>query len=71
MKSESLIRILAGTMVLAGLVLSQFVSAWWLVLPAFVALNLIQSALTGICPPEKLFRKLGWVRDCEGGCCGR
>jgi hypothetical protein len=68
MKSESLIRILAGTVVLTGVALGHFVSSWWLLLPVFAACNLIQSAFTGFCPPEILFRKLGIVKD--GETCG-
>ncbi len=59
MNTESYIRILAGTVVLTGLALGHFVNAWWLLLSAFAALNLIQSAFTGFCPPEILLRKLG------------
>jgi hypothetical protein len=59
MKMENAIRILAGTMVLISLSLGHWVSEWWLLLGAFVGVNLIQSALTGFCPAELIFRKLG------------
>ncbi len=59
MNLESAIRILAGTLVLASVVLSRLVSPWWLLLAAFVGLNLIQSALTGFCPAELILKKLG------------
>jgi hypothetical protein len=65
MKPEAFIRILAGTFVLTGVLLSVLVSPWWLLLPAFAALNLIQSAFTGFCPPTLLLEKLGWI-DAEG-----
>ena len=61
MKTESLIRLLAGMMVLIGTVLALVVSPWWLLLPAFAGLNLIQSVFTGFCPPTLILRKLGWV----------
>lgn len=61
MKTESFVRILAGSMVLLGSVLAWRVSPWWLLLPAFVGANLLQSAFTGFCPPTLLLRKLGWV----------
>ncbi len=61
MKIDELIRLLAGTMTLLGVLLTHFVSPWWLLLPAFVGLNLIQSVFTGFCPPSLLLRKLGWV----------
>jgi len=61
MTSESLVRILAGSFVLAGLALAVLVSRWWLLLPAFVGANLVQSALTGFCPPTLVLAKLGWL----------
>lgn len=61
MKTESLIRLLAGTMVLLGTALAILVSPWWLLLPAFAGLNLIQSVFTGFCPPLLLLRRLGWI----------
>lgn len=61
MKTESFIRILAGSMSLLGLALAHWANPWWLLLPTFVALNLFQSAFTGFCPPTLLLEKLGWV----------
>lgn len=69
MKLENAIRILAGTMVLLSLALAHWVSEWWLLLGAFVGFNLIQSALTGFCPAETVFKKLGVGRT-GGSCCG-
>lgn len=63
MKPDSFIRILAGCMVLLSVALAHFVSPWWLLLTCFVAVNLIQSAFTGFCPPEWLARKAGWVKS--------
>ena len=63
MKMESLIRILAGSMVLLSVALAHFVSPWWLLLTCFVGLNLSQSAFTGFCPAEAVFRKLGWGQE--------
>lgn len=59
MKLESAIRILAGTMVLISLSLGHWVHEAWLLLGAFVGVNLIQSAFTGLCPAEHILRKLG------------
>jgi len=61
MKTENLIRILAGSMTLLSVALAHFVSPWWLLLTCFVGLNLVQSAFTGFCPPTLVLRKLGWV----------
>lgn len=65
MTQENGIRILAGSMVLISLALGFFISQWWYLLTAFVGLNLIQSAFTGFCPPQKILAKLGFK---EGAC---
>jgi hypothetical protein len=49
----------AGTLVLLSAVLAYYVSPAWLLLTAFVGLNLLQSAYTGFCPAAIVFRKLG------------
>ena len=69
MTVENAIRILAGTLVLVSLALAHWVNEWWLLLGAFVGFNLIQSALTGFCPAEIIFRKLG-VGSGSPKCCG-
>ena len=63
MKIDNLIRVLAGSMTLLSVALVQFVSPWWLLLTCFVGVNLIQSAVTGFCPPSLVLRKLGWLGD--------
>lgn len=63
MKTESLVRLLAGSVVLLGVALGHFVSPWWLLLACFAAVNLIQSAFTGFCPPTLLLTRLGWVDE--------
>ena len=65
MKSENFIRILAGSMTLVSVALVYFVNPWWLLLTGFVGVNLIQSALTGFCPPTIVLTKLGWL-DANG-----
>lgn len=69
MKTDSFIRILAGTFVLLSVALAHFVSPWWLLFTCFIGLNLIQSAFTGFCPPTFVLDKLGYVR--EDGTIGR
>ncbi len=49
----------AGFVVLLGLILSQVISPWWLLLSAFAALNMLQAAFTKFCPAAIIFRKLG------------
>ena len=59
MKLESIIRMFAGTMILAGLALARFHHPYWLGLTAFVGINLLQSAFTNFCPLEIVLKKLG------------
>lgn len=54
----------AGVMILVSLALAHFFSPWWLLLTAFVGLNLLQSAFTGFCPAAKLFTRLGVPSGC-------
>jgi hypothetical protein len=49
----------AGLVVLASLALAQLLSPMWLLLTAFVGLNLIQASFTGFCPAAMIFKRLG------------
>ena len=49
----------AGLVVLASLGLAQLLSPMWLLLTAFVGLNLIQASFTGFCPAAMIFKRLG------------
>jgi hypothetical protein len=64
MTIERGVRLLAGTMVLLSLALSEWVSHYWLFLTLFVGLNLFQSALTTWCPAEYILKAIGLS---EGG----
>ena len=59
MKVENGVRLMAGMMILISVLLVIIVSKWWLLLTAFVGLNLIQSVFTGFCPAANILRKLG------------
>ena len=50
---------LAGTMVLASVVLGWLVNPYWLLLAGFVGANMLQAAFTGFCPAASIFAKLG------------
>jgi Inner membrane protein YgaP-like, transmembrane domain len=50
---------LAGSLVLISLVLGWLISPYWLLLAAFVGVNMFQSAFTGFCPAAIIFSKLG------------
>ena len=49
----------AGVMILASAALVYFVSPWWLLLTAFVGLNLVQASVTGFCPAAIVMKNLG------------
>ena len=57
----------AGTMVLVGLGLAQWFSPWWLLLTAFVGLNLLQASFTGFCPLASVLRRMGVRAGCAFG----
>lgn len=59
MTVDRAVMIFAGCVVLVSVLLVATVSAWWLLLTAFVGLNLIQAAFTGFCPAAIVFRKMG------------
>ena len=59
MSIDQAVQIFAGFMILVSLVLAYYVSNWWVLLTIVVALNLIQSAFTGICPAAAVFKRLG------------
>ena len=54
----------AGSMILLSAVLAYWVSPLWLLLTAFVGLNLLQSAFTGFCPLASLLRWAGLAPGC-------
>ncbi len=54
----------AGTMVLFSVVLTAWVSPYFMWFTVFIGVNLLQSALTGFCPAASIFRKLGIKPGC-------
>jgi hypothetical protein len=65
MTVERAVRLIAGVMVLLSLALAHLFSPWWLLLTAFVGLNLLQSAFTNWCPAMSILRALG-LKDSAG-----
>jgi len=63
MSVEHMIRILAGTLILASLVLGLTTSPYWFILTGFVGLNLVQSAFTKFCPAEMILKRVVGGRD--------
>jgi hypothetical protein len=58
MTIDRIVLAFAGGMILLSLALSIF-TPWWLLLAAFVGINLFQSAFTGFCPLAIFLKKLG------------
>ena len=63
MSIERVIVAFSGIAILLSLVLSYFVSPYWLAVAAIIGLNLSQSAFTGFCPFEYVLRKAGMDPD--------
>jgi len=53
------VMLLAGSLILISLVLAWQVNDLWLLLAAFVGLNLFQTSFTGFCPAAMILRKFG------------
>lgn len=54
----------AGLMILISAALAYFISPMWLLLTAFIGVNLLQASVTGFCPVAKLFARLGLPAGC-------
>jgi hypothetical protein len=76
MKTELIIRGLAGSVILVSLGLAQLHSAHWLWLTALVGVNLLQSSFSNCCPAEIVLKKFESRKVKQGDhtsscCCGR
>lgn len=54
----------AGLMILGSLALGHWVSPYWLLLTAFVGLNMLQASFTGFCPAAMILKKIGVKSGC-------
>ena len=61
MSIDRIVLAFAGAMVTLSLILSYFVSPYWLILAGFVGLNMLQAAFTGFCPLAMILKKLGYL----------
>jgi hypothetical protein len=59
MSLDKMVLAFAGVMTLLSVVLTVYVSPYFLWFTVFIGLNLLQSAFTGFCPAAMIFRKLG------------
>ncbi|WP_407660172.1 DUF2892 domain-containing protein [Marinifilum fragile] len=55
---ERIIRAIAGTLILVSILLAVYVNIYWLLLTAFVGLNLLQSSITKWCLMDDILRKV-------------
>ena len=58
------VMLFAGFMVLLSVVLTTYVSGYFVWFTVFIGLNLIQSSFTGFCPAARVFRALGAKKGC-------
>jgi hypothetical protein len=58
MCKERVIFLMAGALVTLGATLGALVNPWWLLLSAFVGVNMLQASVTGFCPLTKLLNAL-------------
>jgi hypothetical protein len=65
MSRERLIRLIAGTFILASLALGLLHSPYWFLFTGFVGLNLFQSALTKWCLMDDILRKANVKSEAE------
>ncbi|MBL9013736.1 MAG: DUF2892 domain-containing protein [Myxococcales bacterium] len=63
MSIDRIVLVFAAVVILTGTALAATVSPWFLVMPAFVGLNLLQAQFTGFCPLAKVLGACG----CERG----
>lgn len=64
MRIDNAVLALAGTMVLASVLLTWLVTPYGLLLAAFVGANLLQASVTGLCPAAAVFKRLGLRPGC-------
>jgi len=59
MNIDKLVFRVAGIMITTGVVLAYAHHIAWLILPAFVGLNLLQASFTGFCPLASIAKRFG------------
>jgi fatty acid desaturase len=59
MSIDRMVFAFAGAMILLSLALSYLFTPYWLLLAAFVGLNILQGAFTGFCPLALILKKFG------------
>ncbi len=62
MSIDRIVLVFAAAVILTGTLLAVTVSQWFLVMPAFVGLNLLQAQFTRFCPLAKILAGVGCQR---------
>ena len=63
---ERIVFRVAGILILLGLALGYYISLSWLLLSAFVGVNMLQASFTGFCPLTKILIALK-IKPCSVG----
>jgi rhodanese-related sulfurtransferase len=66
------LQLVIGSLVVIGVLLSEFVNPHWIWLSGFVGAGLMMAGATGLCPMRILIARMPWNQDrkCCGGTCG-
>ncbi len=64
MSLDRSVLLFAGVMTLLSVMLTAFVSTYFIWFTMFIGANLIQSSFTGFCPAASVFRALGIKKGC-------
>ncbi|WP_372840458.1 DUF2892 domain-containing protein [Phaeovulum sp.] len=64
MSLDRQVLLFAGVMILLSIGLTLWVSSYFVWFTAFIGVNLIQSAFTGVCPAALAFKALGAKKGC-------
>jgi len=64
MNIDRLVMAFAGFVILFGTALGFAVHPYWLAVPTFVGLNLLQAAFTGFCPLALILKAVGMKPGC-------
>ena len=62
------LQLTVGSLVIIGVLLSQFVNPHWIWLSGFVGAGLMMAGATGFCPMRMLIARMPWNQ--KSGCCG-
>ncbi len=64
MSLDRSVLLFAGVMTLLSVMLTAFVSTYFIWFTMFIGANLIQSSFTGFCPAASVFRAFGIKKGC-------